>query len=596
MKYLIKYVLECYDLGLVRPNDLDPLPIDFSVTPFPSLDEARDYVSADYASVQKHFKKQHIEFDGVVREDPYDWWLRDDLNLEGELAFSEEGKAYCVSYRVNMNDLPAKRMSVDSVQEAPEDAEPSFRLDQEGNFIEGSFVADELRPRPVVDDKDEWDKDRDGFIEKVSQAVIAPFDGTESSPKEVIDWSRIGEYEVEGLKVLASRGDKDARYLLFEVAFDMGEDRPLLDVFSDPESYLIKAFENGCEQVVVPYMRFFFHLFSGVDDTYSGKVEWSREGGEVVDAWYYSYIMDLLDRFIVFCQRVAKDYPGHVDDCTAYLVKVAEWAEKKEKNEIYESVDYGAEERDGKKIWSAPIIYRYLRDFAERVDRLPESMRGSVKKALPEVFTKVKDPILRGHDLESIDDWHCHCDIDYLYERYGLEAVEKYVDGHYYDEYSEEQIEKYARLSPKLATHAQFCIWQKENDMDYGHFNEDLFRYCAIEKGFGSLPDRTFCYETMSTCIDEECDPDEEEGGFDEFMRFWQPAIFKKYGLEELTELGLKMFCDPSFDDFWYWIDEWLEIYPEFLDELIPILKEYEAKGSQDAVSVLEIINGLEEE
>ena len=82
----------------------------------------------------------------------------------------------------------------------------------------------------------------------------------------------------------------------------------------------------------------------------------------------------------------------------------------------------------------------------------------------------------------------------------------------------------------------------------------------------------------------------------DEFMHFWQPVMFKKYGLEELTELGLKMFCDPSFDDFWNEIDKWAERYPEFLDELKPILKEYEAKGSQDAVSVLEIINGLEEE
>ena len=64
-----------------------------------------------------------------------------------------------------------------------------------------------------------------------------------------------------------------------------------------------------------------------------------------------------------------------------------------------------------------------------------------------------------------------------------------------------------------------------------------------------------------------------------------KPELLKKYGLEEVTEHIIKALNCEMADDFWKWFD--IEQYPNFLNDLVPLLNEHIAKGSVDAANVL---------
>lgn len=519
--------------------------IEFSVTPFDSLEQARAYVEKDYARVVNSLKRNRFDPDDFVTFRPHGWFLDDDFSREGRTAVPGEGRGFSVWYRLDLGEGEfSYGVTVDSVVEAPEGAESSFRVDRENECIEGSFVAEERVP-DYGDPDDDWDADRDGFIARMREAVIVPYDGTDSSPGELIDWTKIGEYEVDGLKALASRGDLDAKYLLVQVAFDQSEDRPRGSWLPKNDyEYLADAFESGCKEAVLPYMKHFFQ------------------------SELYYHDIRRVDGFIEFCKRVDKDYPEFVDDCVELLVDVSEDAVQELKD---------IDRRD----WSESDVYRFIQDFAERLERLPKRMLGLVQKALPDDFKRIADkegdPNLGGQSLESFLESDECCAIDYLYERYGLEAVERYAENRedVFEFEDEDKRERFAQLSPVLAAKVAFSVWGDAFGSSK-YMPEDIFHYGALEKKMGTLPDQTFCYQAMQSSA--------EDGIFDEFMKWWQPSIFKKYGLEELTELGISILNES---EFWYDLDEWTENNPSFLEELIPILREYDEKGSEEACDIM---------
>lgn len=588
MKYLVGFHMDLYEGALewdeetLRKN----LSIDFSVTPFANLEQAWTYVKDDYALVARQAKRNEIDPDNYVAFGPDGWFIEDEFSLEGRTAVPGEGKGFSVWYHVDWweGEL-SDQMQIDSVVEAPEGAESSFRVDREKECIVGSIVAREAVPD--YGDQDDWDEDRDGFIERVREAVVAPFDGTESSPGKVIDWTQIGAYEVDGLKVLADRGDLDAKYLLVQVAFDRSDDRPPKTWLEKEEDYyLIDAFNSGSSEAILPYMNCFFrsNLFSNNQYVADSRLEWSGKGGEVVTDRYYSYHLKIVDGFIEFCRRIDKEYPESTDDCVELIIDVSEDAMQElegmtEYNSFPEVV-----ERNGRKVWSVPALFRYIRDLAAKLEQLPQRMLDPVREALPKDFKRIADkdadPFLGGYSLDSFIEEGAQGNIDYLFERYGLQAVERYVDSIDVSESEFEfdddaQRERYAQMSPTMARAAERVIWQG-GFFRSEPFAEDIFRYCAFEKNSGTPPDCTFCYETMAGSA--------EDGLLGEFRSWWQPSMFKKYGLEELTELGISILNDSQFRDD---LDEWIEDDPSFMEELIPVLREYDAKGSKDARALL---------
>lgn len=186
----------------------------------------------------------------------------------------------------------------------------------------------------------------------------------------------------------------------------------------------------------------------------------------------------------------------------------------------------------------------------------------------PEEFQKYtdndSDPFLGGH---SLNDYLSYCmeykispAINYIYERYGADGLEKAAsrvkDSFYNDEmvstipnyleagYDLEKIKQYALISPSIVNEFQWYIATiNENDEEY-KYCEDLYRFCSVEmKQNNENYEETWCswyleddlVNDLMSAIEqiEDNDYDDYAGALRRIMRLWQPEMFTKYGLNK---------------------------------------------------------------
>jgi hypothetical protein len=91
--------------------------------------------------------------------------------------------------------------------------------------------------------------------------------------------------------------------------------------------------------------------------------------------------------------------------------------------------------------------------------------------------------------------------------------------------------------------------------------------------------------------IEDNDNDDDYIGALKRIIRLWQPEMFTKYGLNKMAEQLIELLNSEYLEEFWddpdFYFKQYLKEYANFVKDLIPILKEYVAKGSVDAASVL---------
>jgi hypothetical protein len=164
-----------------------------------------------------------------------------------------------------------------------------------------------------------------------------------------------------------------------------------------------------------------------------------------------------------------------------------------------------------------------------------------------------------------------------LFDRYGDEAIE-YVFGFLIestDYYGSETIKR-------LATVSKACAQEMEIYANVGQFGfdyEDIFKAIYLRLNLGEEFNNTVCGNDFN---------DFESGciSFESLINtYFEPELLKKYGLEVVTEHIIKALNWEIADDFWKYFDA--DEYPNFLNDLVPLLNEQIAKGSVNAAQVL---------
>jgi hypothetical protein len=164
-----------------------------------------------------------------------------------------------------------------------------------------------------------------------------------------------------------------------------------------------------------------------------------------------------------------------------------------------------------------------------------------------------------------------------LFDRYGDEAVE-YVFGlldEPTDYYDSETIKRLATVSKACAQEMEVCA----NVGQYGFDYEDIFKAIYLRLNLGEEFNNTVCGNDFN---------DFESGviTFESLINtYFEPELLKKYGLEVVTEHIIKALNCEIADDFWNSVA--IGGYPNFLNDLVPLLNEQIAKGSVNAAQVL---------
>lgn len=217
----------------------------------------------------------------------------------------------------------------------------------------------------------------------------------------------------------------------------------------------------------------------------------------------------------------------------------------------------------------------------------------------PEVYSELdSDPFLGGLSLEECLENEIYPDfdddeIDYyngtlcnLYDKYGIEAVDKHIDSWTEDDIGSlmehlSQNEDDRNLCLKLAEqNSDILYWICDYYFTYDnrpYYNEELYRLTDLQIKYG--------YELRNTIVGE-FGLDWIEG-MDVLLALWQPVLFKKYGLELLEEEMIRLFNTENCYELWDDFDNQTIDYPNFLHDLVPVLNAYIAKGSVDAANVL---------
>ena len=216
-----------------------------------------------------------------------------------------------------------------------------------------------------------------------------------------------------------------------------------------------------------------------------------------------------------------------------------------------------------------------------RLITLPETFLDPLQEEFEDVFErfcdKDCDPFLGRRSLDECLENNAYPDLDYLFDRYGDEAVE-YVFGlldEPTDYYDSETIKRLATVSKACAQEMEVCA----NVGQYGFDYEDIFKAIYLRLNLGEEFNNTVCGNDFNGL---------ESGAltFESLINiYFEPELLKKYGLELVTEHIIKALNSEYADEFWCNFD--IDEYPDFLNDLIPLLHEHIAKGSVDAASVL---------
>ena len=567
MKYAVKFSLDTDGFTNWDEDQIEDPDITFSIVRYPSLEDARKAVNQDFIAF-----RVDIGFysNDTVKSINGMWLVANDMKMYGGTAVTGEDEAYAVSYEVS-GDCDYASMIIESVSPASEEDETHMESDLEEGYVEGVYICTASQPdtaneSPTRNNQSLYNTEglRERLVKKVKDAIIKPTSHPENYSE--IDADAINRFDLEILKDIADNGDAEASYLLFQI---YGSEEMQHDFLFD--EYLEKAALGGFPAAIRPYIiRKEFYRFIDADCT----IKWNKDLPFSFED-YNSDNAKYLKEFLDFCENTVNAFPECAEAClemlNAYIREFwgYKWACDRcaqdilKRDDVYETSEFGV----------------LAMKLAQRVSRFPEALLLPLKETYSEQLHKYtdkdSDPFLGGLSLEKCLEDGIYPDLDYLFDRYGDEALGKVFSAiSDLDEeigiYGAETIKRLAKVSEACATEMQLCSICGVDGFD----KEDIFKAALILDNLGVNFKDTQVYEDLLQF--------EDYGDSDLVLNYFEPELLKKYGLYEIMEHIIHAL---NKEEFWDWF--YSEKSPDFFDKLIPILNDYIAKGSVEAANVL---------
>ena len=567
MKYAVKFSLDTDGFTNWDEDQIENPDITFSIVRYPSIEDAQKAVNQDFIDFRDD---TGFYSNDTVKSTIGRWFVANDMKMYGGTAVTGIGEAYAVSYEVS-GDCDYASMIIESVSPASEEDETHMESDLEEGYVEGVYICtasqlDTANESPTRDNQSLYNTEglRERLVKKVKDAIIKPTSHPEKYSE--IDADAINRFDLEILRDLADNGDAEASYLLFQI---YGSEEMLHDLLFD--EYLEKAALGGFPAAIRPYIiRKEFYRFIDADE----RVRWNKDLPFSFED-YNSYCAKYLQEFLDFCENTVNASPECAEAClellNAYIREFwgNQWScddrarELHKRDDVYETSEFGV----------------LAMKLAQRISELPEALLLPLKETYSEQLQKYtdkdSDPFLGGLSLDKC--LENYPDLDYLYDRYGYEAIDRVYyslsdAGGYYDSIT---IKRFATVHKGFAREMELCASLGKD----GFEKEDLFKAIYLQLNFGEEFTDTLSGDDFVGF----------ENGYHEIEfiidYYFFPEFLKKYGLEEITERIIKALDSEYANEFWDFFDS--EEYPDFFDKLIPTLNDYIAKGSVDAANVL---------
>ena len=572
MKYAVKFFLDTDGFTNWDDDQIEDPDITFSIVRYPSIEDAQKAVNQDFIDFRDD---TGFYSNDTVKSTNGRWLVANDMKMYGGTAVSGEDEAYAVSYEVS-GDCDYASMIIESVSPASEEDETHMESDLEEGYVEGVYICTASQPdtaneSPTRNNQSLYNTEglRERLVKKVKDAIIKPTSHPEKYSE--IDADAINRFDLEILKDIADNGDAEASYLLFQI---YGSEEMLHDLLFD--EYLEKAALGGFPAAIRPYIiRKEFYRFIDADE----RVRWNKDLPFSFED-YNSYCAKYLQEFLDFCENTVNASPECAEAClellNAYIREFwgDQWScdnrarELHKRDDVYETSEFGV----------------LAMKLAQRISGLPEALLLPLKETYSEQLQKYtdkdSDPFLGGLSLDLCIKNKIYPDLDYLFDRYGDSGIEKVVDGICDIDkevalWGAEQIKRLSTVSKTCAKEMELCAISGAD----GFETEDIFKALHYQSSLGVKYSDSFSYENIEEFID---------GGWDidyAVLNHIKPELLKKYGLEELTEHIIKALNCEIADDFWKYFNA--DEYPNFLNDLVPLLNEHIAKGSVNAAQVL---------
>ena len=572
MKYAVKFSLDTDGFTNWDEDQIEDPDITFSIVIYPSLEDAQKAVNQDFIDFRVD---TGFYSNDTVKSTNGRWFVANDMKMYGGTAVAGAGEAYAVSYEVS-GDCDYASMIIESVSPASEEDETHMESDLEEGYVEGVYICTASQPdtaneSPTRNNQSLYNTEglRERLVKKVKDAIIRPTSHPEKYSE--IDADAINRFDLEILKDIADNGDAEASYLLFQI---YGSEEILHDLLFD--KYLEKAALGGFPAAIRPYIiRKEFYRFIDADE----RVRWNKDLPFSFED-YNSYCVKYLQKFLDFCENTVNASPECAEAClellNAYIREFwgDQWScdnrarELHKRDDVYETSEFGV----------------LAMKLAQRISGLPEALLLPLKETYSEQLQKYtdkdSDPFLGGLSLDLCIKNKIYPDLDYLFDRYGDSGIEKVVDGICDIDkevalWGAEQIKRLSTVSKTCAKEMELCAISGAD----GFETEDIFKALHYQSSLGVKYSDSFSYENIEEFID---------GGWDidyAVLNHIKPELLKKYGLEELTEHIIKALNCEIADDFWKYFNA--DEYPNFLNDLVPLLNEHIAKGSVNAAQVL---------
>ena len=572
MKYAVKFFLDTDGFTNWDDDQIEDPDITFSIVRYPSIEDAQKAVNQDFIDFRDD---TGFYSNDTVKSTNGRWLVANDMKMYGGTAVTGEDEAYAVSYEVS-GDCDYASMIIESVSPASEEDETHMESDLEEGYVEGVYICTASQPdtaneSPTRNNQSLYNTEglRERLVKKVKDAIIKPTSHPEKYSE--IDADAINRFDLEILKDIADNGDAEASYLLFQI---YGSEEILHDLLFD--EYLEKAALGGFPAAIRPYIiRKEFYRFIDADE----RVRWNKDLPFSFED-YNSYCVKYLQKFLDFCENTVNASPECAEAClellNAYIREFwgDQWScdnrarELHKRDDVYETSEFGV----------------LAMKLAQRISGLPEALLLPLKETYSEQLQKYtdkdSDPFLGGLSLDLCIKNKIYPDLDYLFDRYGDSGIEKVVDGICDIDkevalWGAEQIKRLSTVSKTCAKEMELCAISGAD----GFETEDIFKALHYQSSLGVKYSDSFSYENIEEFID---------GGWDidyAVLNHIKPELLKKYGLEELTEHIIKALNCEIADDFWKYFNA--DEYPNFLNDLVPLLNEHIAKGSVNAAQVL---------
>lgn len=567
MKYAIKFTLDTDGFTNWDEDQIEDPDITFSIVTYPSLEDAQKAVNQDFIDFRDD---TGFYSNDTVKSTIGRWFVANDMKMYGGTAVAGAGEAYAVSYEVS-GDCDYASIIIESVSPASEEDETYMEYDLEEGYIEGVYICEASHRNTGNDIHTKSNPKfymteglRKIFVERVKAAIIKPTSHPENYSE--IDADAIGIHDLEVLRDIADNGDAEASYLLFQI---YGSEEMLHDLLFD--EYLEKAALGGFPAAIRPYIiRKEFYRFIDADCT----IRWNKDLPFSFED-YNSYNAKYLKEFLDFCENTVNAFPECAEAClemlNAYIREFwgNRWScgnrsrELHKRDDVYETSEFGV----------------LAMKLAQRISGLPEALLLPLKETYSEQLQKYtdkdSDPFLGGLSLDKC--LENYPDLDYLYDRYGYEAIDRvYYSLHDHEDYYDSvTIKRFATVHKGFASVMELCTSTGQDGFD----KEDLFKAIYLQLNFG---------EEFTDTLSGDDFVGLENGEIEiEFIidYYFYPEFLKKYGLKEITERIIKALNSEYTDEFWANFD--IDEYPDFLNDFVPLLHEHIANGSVDAASVL---------